>query len=80
MFFLVLAHLFLIIIWSGPSAGYIENTYSPCVVSYVYFFLMQEHHYSMLQRETEKLRSDIEKMRSELRHVLWSNGNVSYFF
>ena len=33
----------------------------------------------MLQRETEKLRGDIEKMRSELRQVLWSNDNVSYF-
>ncbi|KAL6963786.1 hypothetical protein U1Q18_034793 [Sarracenia purpurea var. burkii] len=27
----------------------------------------QEHHFSLLQRETEKLRNDIEKMRSELR-------------
>lgn len=53
--------------------------YSPCVVSYLYFFLMQENHFSLLQRETEKLRGDIEKMRSELRHVLWSTGNVSYF-
>ncbi|KAA3482309.1 Coiled-coil domain-containing 90B, mitochondrial [Gossypium australe] len=32
----------------------------------------QDYHFSMLQRETEKLRGDIEKMRSELRHVLWS--------
>ncbi|KAK8626777.1 hypothetical protein V6N13_134409 [Hibiscus sabdariffa] len=31
----------------------------------------QEYHFSMLQRETEKLRGDIEKMRSELRHVSW---------
>lgn len=30
---------------------------------------MQEHHFSLLQRETEKLRNDIEKMRSELRFV-----------
>ncbi|KDO49906.1 hypothetical protein CISIN_1g027204mg [Citrus sinensis] len=30
----------------------------------------QEHHFSMLQRETEKLRSDIEKMRSELRYEI----------
>uniref|UniRef100_A0A2N9FPM0 DUF1640 domain-containing protein n=1 Tax=Fagus sylvatica TaxID=28930 RepID=A0A2N9FPM0_FAGSY len=29
-----------------------------------------EHHFSMLQRETEKLRSDIEKMRSELRYEI----------
>ncbi|PHT36046.1 hypothetical protein CQW23_23746 [Capsicum baccatum] len=28
----------------------------------------QEHHFSLLQRETEKLRNDIEKMRSELRY------------
>ncbi|KAF7835862.1 protein FMP32, mitochondrial-like [Senna tora] len=28
----------------------------------------QEHNFSLLQRETEKLRSDIEKMRSELRY------------
>lgn len=30
----------------------------------------QEHHFSMLQRETEKLRNDIEKMRSELRYEI----------
>ena len=29
--------------------------------------IMQGHHFSLLQHETEKLRSDIEKMRSELR-------------
>ncbi|EOA31368.1 hypothetical protein CARUB_v10014544mg [Capsella rubella] len=29
----------------------------------------QEHHFTVLQRETEKLRGDIEKMRSELRFV-----------
>ncbi|EXC06813.1 hypothetical protein L484_017279 [Morus notabilis] len=29
-----------------------------------------EHHFSMLQRETEKLRGDIEKMRSELRYEI----------
>lgn len=28
----------------------------------------QEHHFSLLQHETEKLKSDIEKMRSELRY------------
>ncbi|KAH0723893.1 hypothetical protein KY289_006937, partial [Solanum tuberosum] len=28
----------------------------------------QEHHFSLLQRELEKLRNDIEKMRSELRY------------
>lgn len=28
----------------------------------------QEHHFSLLQRETEKLKGDIEKMRSELRY------------
>ncbi|KAK6778132.1 hypothetical protein RDI58_024850 [Solanum bulbocastanum] len=27
-----------------------------------------EHHFSLLQREIEKLRNDIEKMRSELRY------------
>ncbi|XP_078162063.1 protein FMP32, mitochondrial-like [Carex rostrata] len=30
----------------------------------------QEHHFSLLQRETEKLRVDIEKMRSELRYEI----------
>ncbi|XP_061368363.1 protein FMP32, mitochondrial-like [Gastrolobium bilobum] len=30
----------------------------------------QEHHFSLLQRETAKLRSDIEKMRSELRYEI----------
>jgi len=30
----------------------------------------QEHHFSLLQRETEKLRHDIEKMRSELRYEI----------
>ncbi|MBA0631511.1 hypothetical protein Godav_000382 [Gossypium davidsonii] len=35
-----------------------------------YFLVMQEHHFSMLQRETEKLRGDIEKMRSELRYEI----------
>ncbi|KAH7833922.1 hypothetical protein Vadar_011069 [Vaccinium darrowii] len=30
----------------------------------------QEHHFSLLQRETEKLRHDIEKMRNELRYEI----------
>ncbi|XWS42127.1 hypothetical protein CRYUN_Cryun17cG0142200 [Craigia yunnanensis] len=30
----------------------------------------QEHHFSLLQHENEKLRSDIEKMRSELRYEI----------
>ncbi|XP_015170420.1 protein FMP32, mitochondrial-like isoform X2 [Solanum tuberosum] len=30
--------------------------------------MIQEHHFSLLQRELEKLRNDIEKMRSELRY------------
>ncbi|KAJ3672431.1 hypothetical protein LUZ60_007152 [Juncus effusus] len=30
----------------------------------------QENHFSLLQRETEKLRVDIEKMRSELRYEI----------
>lgn len=30
----------------------------------------QGHHFSLLQHETEKLRNDIEKMRSELRYEL----------
>lgn len=34
----------------------------------------------MLQRETEKLRGDIEKMRSELRYVLKSGIHIQLFF
>uniref|UniRef100_A0A7N0SZ01 Uncharacterized protein n=1 Tax=Kalanchoe fedtschenkoi TaxID=63787 RepID=A0A7N0SZ01_KALFE len=30
----------------------------------------QEHHFTMLHRETEKLRSDIDKMRSELKYEI----------
>ncbi|EPS65794.1 hypothetical protein M569_08983, partial [Genlisea aurea] len=30
----------------------------------------QEHHFSLLQHETEKLKSDIEKMRSELKYEI----------
>ncbi|KAG8373245.1 hypothetical protein BUALT_Bualt11G0003700 [Buddleja alternifolia] len=30
----------------------------------------QDHHFSLLQHETEKLKSDIEKMRSELRYEI----------
>jgi hypothetical protein len=36
----------------------------------VELFSMQENHFSLLQRETEKLRGDIDKMRSELKLVL----------
>lgn len=36
-----------------------------------WYVSVQEHHFSLLQRETEKLRSDIEKMRSELRYGLY---------
>ncbi|XP_015892335.1 protein FMP32, mitochondrial isoform X2 [Ziziphus jujuba] len=32
--------------------------------------MQKEHNFSMLQRETEKLHGDIEKMRSELRYEL----------
>ncbi|XP_059623536.1 protein FMP32, mitochondrial-like [Cornus florida] len=32
--------------------------------------ISQGHHFSLLQHETEKLRSDIEKMRSELRYEI----------
>lgn len=35
-------------------------------------YVIQGHHFSMLQHETEKLRNDIEKMRNELRSGLWS--------
>jgi hypothetical protein len=31
--------------------------------------MIQGHHFSLLQHETEKLRNDIEKMRSELRYI-----------
>ncbi|KAG8655883.1 hypothetical protein MANES_04G084100v8 [Manihot esculenta] len=37
----------------------------------------QEHHFSLLQRETEKLRNDIEKMRSELRRIRDELANQS---
>ncbi|KHG17777.1 Coiled-coil domain-containing 90B, mitochondrial [Gossypium arboreum] len=37
----------------------------------------QDYHFSMLQRETEKLRGDIEKMQSELRHVLYEIDKVT---
>ncbi|WOK91453.1 hypothetical protein Cni_G00144 [Canna indica] len=30
----------------------------------------QEHHFALLQRETEKLRGDIEKMRTQLRYEI----------
>ncbi|KAB5541496.1 hypothetical protein DKX38_014470 [Salix brachista] len=30
----------------------------------------QEHHFSLLQRETEKLRGDIDKMRNELKYEI----------
>ncbi|XXG86054.1 hypothetical protein AAC387_Pa11g1031 [Persea americana] len=30
----------------------------------------QEHHFSLLQRETEKLRTDIDRIRSELRYEI----------
>jgi len=33
------------------------------------FLTMQEHHLTLLQRETEKLRGDIDKTRSELKYV-----------
>ncbi|CAI9777706.1 unnamed protein product [Fraxinus pennsylvanica] len=32
--------------------------------------LALDHHFSLLQHETEKLKSDIEKMRSELRNAM----------
>ncbi|KAF7841038.1 protein FMP32, mitochondrial [Senna tora] len=32
--------------------------------------LCQEHHFSLLQRETEKQHVDIEKMRSELKYEI----------
>jgi chaperonin cofactor prefoldin len=32
--------------------------------------IMQEHHFATLQRETERLRTDIDKMRSELRYEI----------
>lgn len=35
----------------------------------ILLLFLQEHHFSLLQRETEKLRGDIEKMRSELRSI-----------
>lgn len=41
--------------------------------------LLQEHHFSLLQRELEKLRNDIEKMRSELRYN-WVLKNGCYFW
>lgn len=38
-----------------------------CCVKTFLHLVLQEHHFTVLQRETEKLRGDIEKMRSELR-------------
>ena len=38
--------------------------------SYNENIIMQGHHFSLLQHETEKLKNDIEKMRSELRSGL----------
>ena len=40
---------------------------SVIVKTHFQWLVMQEHHFSLLQRETEKLRGDIEKMRSEMR-------------
>lgn len=37
------------------------------LISLKNIYVMQGHHFSMLQHETEKLRNDIEKMRNELR-------------
>lgn len=37
------------------------------LVKYLWVYLMQGQHFSLLQRETEKLQNDIDKMRSELR-------------
>ncbi|TVU01115.1 hypothetical protein EJB05_40974 [Eragrostis curvula] len=34
------------------------------------FLCLQENHFSLLQRETEKLRGDIDKMRSELKYEI----------
>jgi hypothetical protein len=39
---------------------------------------MQGHHFSLLQHETEKLRNDIEKMRSELRCGLYSYYAIDF--
>lgn len=36
----------------------------------IFVIMMQGHHFAMLQHETEKLKGDIEKMRSELRFVM----------
>jgi hypothetical protein len=38
-------------------------------LSYLALVVMQEHHFATLQRETERLRTDIDKMRSELRYA-----------
>jgi hypothetical protein len=38
-------------------------------LSYLALGVMQEHHFATLQRETERLRTDIDKMRSELRYA-----------
>lgn len=40
--------------------------------------IMQGHHFSLLQHETEKLRNDIEKMRSELRSDLYSYCAIDF--
>ena len=40
--------------------------------------MMQGHHFSMLQHEAEKLKVDIEKMRSELRFVIITTAASVY--
>ena len=47
----------------------VENGFVCPGAVYAETLMIQGHHFSLLQHETEKLRNDIEKMRSELRYI-----------
>jgi len=54
----------------GLRLGYFLETSALIILSShgpLLTIFMQEHHFALLKRETEKLQGDIEKLRSELR-------------